>query len=135
DDVAQVAQDLECRRDRGARPGLEAIAKGVEIAVGPDARIAVGEPRAAEAFLRLQDDEGRPGALFDEVIRTTHPGYSGPDNHHVEVLDFGARVGLGGCRDLCHGFRSFVSASHLAYSPGPPHPSDQRPVVVIADRA
>ena len=95
DDFAHVAQDLGCRRDRRAGPRLEAIAEGVEIAVGPDARIAVGEPGAAEAFLRFEDDEARPGTLLGEVIGTADPGDSRPDDHDVEVLDFGARAGLG----------------------------------------
>ena len=61
DDFADVAQDLGSGRDRRAGPRLEAIAEGVEIAVGTDAGISVGEPGAAKAFLRFEDDEARPG--------------------------------------------------------------------------
>ena len=52
DHLAHVVQDLVGGGDRRAGPRLEAIAEGVEVAVGADAGIAVGEPRAAEALLR-----------------------------------------------------------------------------------
>ena len=44
-------QDFLGGRDRLADPGLEPIAEGVEIAVGADARIAMRQPRAAEALV------------------------------------------------------------------------------------
>ena len=86
DDFAHVAQDLRCRRDRRAGPGLEAIAEGIEVAVGADARIAVGEPRAAEVFQRFENDEARAGALLGEVIGAAHAGDAGADDQNVEVL-------------------------------------------------
>src|ERR1700722_14933203 len=51
DDFTHVAEDFSRCRDRRSGPWLEAIAEGVQIAVGPNARIAVGEPRAAKTFL------------------------------------------------------------------------------------
>src|SRR5437879_13024581 len=50
DDLAHIAEDLGRGRDRRAGPRLEAIAEGIEIAVGADAGIAVGTPRAANAL-------------------------------------------------------------------------------------
>src|SRR5690242_4363704 len=73
DDFAHVAQNLGCGCDRRTGPGLEAIAESIEIAVGPDARVAVGEPGAAEAFLSFQHDEARPGTLLGEVIGASDP--------------------------------------------------------------
>src|SRR5216683_4505520 len=87
DDFAHIAEDLGSRRDRCARPRLKAIAEGVEVAVGPDARITVGEPSAAEAFLRFEDDKARPRALLGQVIRSADAGNTCPDDHDVEVLD------------------------------------------------
>src|SRR5829696_7429441 len=62
DHLAHVVQYLLGRGDRLAGPRLEAIAEGVEVAVGADARIAMGDPRPAEALLRFQHDEARAGA-------------------------------------------------------------------------
>src|ERR1700730_18631438 len=64
DDLAHIAEDLGRGRDRRAGPRFEAIAEGIEIAVGADARIAVGRPGAAEALLFLEDDKAGPRALF-----------------------------------------------------------------------
>ena len=80
DDFAHVAEDLGSRRDRRTSPRLESIAKSVEVAVGPDARIAVDQPSAAKAFLCFEDDEGGSGTLFGEVIRTADSGDSGSDD-------------------------------------------------------
>src|SRR5207302_322016 len=68
DDLAHVAEDLGGGRDRCAGPRLEAVAESVEIAVGADARIAMGEPGAAKTFLRFEDDKTRRGALLGDVI-------------------------------------------------------------------
>ena len=64
DHFTHVGQDLRSGRDRRAGPRLEAITERVKIAVGADARIAVGDPRAAKALLRFEDDEARSRALF-----------------------------------------------------------------------
>ena len=77
DHLAHVGQDLGRGRDRRAGPGLEAIAEGVEVAVGADAGIAVGQPGAAEALLRFQHDEARAGALLGQVIGAADPGNAG----------------------------------------------------------
>ena len=86
DDLAHVAQDLRCRRDRRAGPGLEAIAEGVEVAVRADARIFVRDPGAAEAFLRFEHDEAGAGALLGEVIGAAHARDAGADDQDVEML-------------------------------------------------
>ena len=61
DHLAHIGADFVGGRDRRPDPGLEAVAEGVEIAVGADARIFVRPPGAAERLLRLQDDEARAG--------------------------------------------------------------------------
>src|SRR5439155_20773359 len=86
DDLAHIAEDLGRGRDRRAGPRLEAIAEGVEIAVGADARIAVGRPRAAKALLFFEDDKAGSGALPGQVIGAADPGDPRPDDHDVEVL-------------------------------------------------
>ncbi len=65
DDLAHIGQDLFGRGDGRALPRLEAVAEGVEVAVGSDARIAVGMPGAAEALLALQHREARPRTLLN----------------------------------------------------------------------
>ena len=87
DDFADVAQDLGSGRDGRAGPRLEAIAKGVEIAVGTYAGISVGEPGAAKAFLRFEDDKARPRALHCQVIGCADAGDACPDDQDVEILD------------------------------------------------
>src|SRR6516164_4080509 len=64
DDLAHIVEDLGPGRDRCAGPRLEAITEGVEVAVGPGTRVAVGEPRAAKAVLCLQKDKAGAGALL-----------------------------------------------------------------------
>ena len=86
DYLAHVFADCLRRRDRRAGPGLEAIAEGVQVAVGPYPRILMRQPGAAEAALLLQHHEARPLALLGQVIRPPNPGNSRPDDQHVEVL-------------------------------------------------
>jgi hypothetical protein len=86
DDFAHVVEDLSSGCDWRTGPWLEAIAEGVKVAIRPNAGIAMGEPCTTKAFLRLEDDKARPGALLREVIRTTDPGDSRPDDHDIEVL-------------------------------------------------
>ena len=99
-DFAHVGQDLARRRDRGAGPGLEAIAEGVEVAVRADAGVAVGEPRAAETPLRFQDDEARVGTLLGEVIGAADAGDARADDQHIEMLGL---LGGGGGKHGCIG--------------------------------
>jgi hypothetical protein len=49
DDLTEVAADLLGGGDRGAGPRLEPVTERVEVAVGADAGVLVGEPGAAEA--------------------------------------------------------------------------------------
>ena len=112
DHLAHVAHDLGGRRDRSAAPWLEAIAEGVQVAVGTDARIAMGEPRAAEARLRFQDDEPRPGALLRQVVGTPDTGDTCPDDQDVEVLGF-CRGSLGQYLCVVHDVRSSVLGQEL----------------------
>ena len=92
DDFTHIAQNLGRRRDGRAGPWLEAIAEGVEVAVGAYAGIAVGEPGATEAFLTFEHNEAHPRALREEVISATDAGDSGTDDQDVEVLGL-ARFG------------------------------------------
>ena len=96
DDLAHVLQDLGRGGDGCAGPGLEAVAEGVEITIGADAREAVGDPGASEARLRLEDDEAGARTLLCQVVGAADAGDAGADDQHVEVL------GLPACR---HGAR------------------------------
>jgi hypothetical protein len=87
DDFTHVGQNLRGRRDRRAGPGLEAIAKSVEVAVGADAGISMREPGAAEALLRLQHHEAGAGQLRRQMIGAADPGYSGTDDQDIEMFD------------------------------------------------
>ena len=48
--------------------------------------IAVRQPGAAEALLRLEHHEARARALLGEVIGAADPGDARADDQHVEVL-------------------------------------------------
>ena len=106
DHLAHVGQDFLRRRDRLAGPRLEAIAEGVEVAVRADAGIAMGEPGAAEALLRLQHHEAGARELVGQVIGATDARDAGADDQHVDMvggLGSGRRQGNSG---IGHG-RSF----------------------------
>ena len=86
DHLAHVGEDLGGGGDRRTPPRLEAIAEGVEVAVGADAGIAVRPPGAAEALLHVEHDEGLAGTLLGEVIGPANPGDAGAGDQDVEVL-------------------------------------------------
>ena len=108
DDLAEIGENLVRGRNRFADPWLEAIAEGVEVAVRPDAGIAMGDPGAAEAVLGLEDHEAHPGTLGLEVIGGADARDSGPDNRHIEMLR-PLRFGVGRRRALPHRFAPFQS--------------------------
>ena len=65
DHLAHVFQDLGGAGDRRDGPRLEAVAEGVQVAVGADAGIAVGAPGAAKGLLGFQRDEASfPGIAW-----------------------------------------------------------------------
>ncbi len=68
DDFAHVAADLVGGGDGGAGPGFEAVAEGVEVAVGADAGVFVGVPGAAVAGLGFEHDEALAGELGLQVV-------------------------------------------------------------------
>ena len=57
DHLAHVLQDLGGCGDRLGSPWFEAVAVGVEVAVGTDARIAMGHPGAAIACVTVKHHE------------------------------------------------------------------------------
>ena len=63
DDVAEIGENLGSGRDRLADPWLEAVAKSVEVAIRPDAGIAVGDPGAPKTVLGFEDHEARRRTL------------------------------------------------------------------------
>ena len=67
-------------------PRLEAVAEGVEVAVGADAGIAMRAPSAAKAFLLLEHDKARTTALVRQVIGAADTGNPGPNDQHVEMF-------------------------------------------------
>jgi hypothetical protein len=88
DHLAHIGEDLLGGGDRRARPGLEAIAEGVEVAVGADAGIAVRDPGAAEGLLGLQHHVTGVRPLGLQVIGGADAGYAGPDDQDVEMFGF-----------------------------------------------
>ena len=106
DHLAHIGADFVGGRDRRADPRLEAVAEGVQVAVGTDARIFVGPPGAAKRLLLFQRHEGGAGHLLGEVVGAADAGDAGTDDQHVEMLDFlrgGNRAG--GSGDV-HAFQS-----------------------------
>ena len=95
DHLAHVAEDLGGRGDGRADPGLEAIAEGVEVAVGADAGILVRQPGAAEALQVLQHHEALARAVVLQVIGPADAGNPGPHDQYIEVLGSGFRLGRG----------------------------------------
>jgi hypothetical protein len=87
DDLVHVAQNLGGGGDGRARPGLEAVAEGIEVAIGADAGEAMGDPGPPEAALRVEHDEAGARTLPGEVVGSAHPGDAGADDEHVEMLD------------------------------------------------
>ena len=85
DDFAHIAQNLRGGRDRGAGPRLEPVAEGMQVAVGPDAGIAVGQPGSAKALLRLQDNETCPRTLLGQMVGRAHPGNAGARDNNIEM--------------------------------------------------
>src|SRR3954447_22279233 len=84
--------------------GLERGAKRVKIAIRADARIAVGQPGAAKAPLRFENDEARAGELRLQVVGAANSGNAGPDDKDVEMLRSlrRRRCGAGFCQNV-HG--------------------------------
>jgi len=86
DHVAHVFQDFLGACDRRCRPRLEAVAEGVQVAVGANAGIAVGGPGATKRLLGFQCDEARARALRGEVIGGAHAGDAGAGDQDAEML-------------------------------------------------
>jgi hypothetical protein len=64
----------------------------VEVAVGADAGVFVGDPGAAEGFLCFEHDKAGAGALGGEVIGPADSRDAGTDNKNIEMVG----NGLGG---------------------------------------
>jgi hypothetical protein len=101
DDFAEIGKNLRSGGNRFADPWLEAVAERVEVAVRPDAGIAMGDPRAAKAVLSFEDHEAHLRALGLEVVGGADAGDSGSDNRHIEMLRR-LRLEAGHRRDLRH---------------------------------
>src|SRR6266849_6083944 len=117
DDFAHIAQNLRSGRDRGAGPRLEPVAEGMQVAVGPDAGIAVGQPGSAKAVLRLQDNETCPRTLLGQMVGRAHPGNAGARDDNIEMLGAVSE----GCADLLlnvHLPILFIFCSFLFYCRG-----------------
>ena len=94
DHVAHIFEDLGRTCDRRRGPRLEAVAERMQVAVGPDARIAVRAPGAAKGLLGFKCDETRARTLRREMIGRTDAGDAGTRDQHVEMLGAGGRIGL-----------------------------------------
>ena len=109
DDLAHVVENFFRRGDGRPGPGFEAIAEGVEIAVGTDAWIAMGNPGATKAGLILQHDEALVGGLRLQVIGTADARDAGAHNDHIEMLLlWRCRSGSGACLTVVHGCLAFL---------------------------
>ena len=86
DHVAHVFQDFRGARDRRRRPRLEAVAEGVQVAVGADAGIAMGAPGPAKGFLGFQRHERRSRALRGEVVGRADARNAGARDQNIEML-------------------------------------------------
>src|SRR4051812_28931782 len=78
DDLAHIAQDLGGGCYRRAGPRLEAIAEGIEVAIGAYPGIAMRDPGAAEGILRFERDKARAGALFCQMVGGAEPEMPAP---------------------------------------------------------
>ena len=101
DHLAHIAANFGGGRDRRRGPGLEAIAEGVQVAVGADAGIAVGQPGAAKAFLGFEHDKTCTGQLRGQVIGAADAGDAGADDQDIEMLGrLGGGSRAGRCKDV-----------------------------------
>ncbi len=91
--LAQVVEYRVAVGDRLARPGFEAVAKGIEVAVGADAGVGVLTPGATESVLVFQHHKGFARALFQQMMGRADAGDTGADNQHIEVFRGGRRQG------------------------------------------
>src|SRR5258708_39461581 len=96
DHLAHIAENLSGGRDRRAGPWLEAVAEGVQVAVGADAGIAVGKPGSAETRLRFEHDKACRRALRGQVRGRAHPGHARARDPDIEMPG----AVSGGCADL-----------------------------------
>lgn len=85
DDLAHVGLDLVRGSDRLALPGLEAIAERVEVAVGADARILVGQPGPPKPSWRLQFD-GTISIWWWRMSSAANARNAGADDDDIEML-------------------------------------------------
>lgn len=85
DHLTQVPEDLGAGGDRRTGPGLEAVAKGEEIAVGADPRVPVGPPGTPEGLHGLEDDERPIGTLLAQMMGPADSGDPRAHDQHVDV--------------------------------------------------
>ena len=104
DDLAQVGPDLLGSGDRGPGPRLEPVTERIEVAIGPDPRVAMGQPGAPKALLGLEHHERRTRPAGRQVVGSIDAGNTGPHHQDVDVLD--RRSSLIRPRRRNHGSRS-----------------------------
>src|SRR5690606_34382501 len=116
DHLAHVGENLLGGGDRLAHPGLEAIAEGEEVGVGPDPGIPVGSPGTAEPVLGLEHDEALAGAAMAQVPGGAHARDSGASHEDVDMLGR-LRTGFAGNRAR-HWLGAHGSVSNCLFSSG-----------------
>jgi hypothetical protein len=94
DHLTHVFEDLVGRCDGGAGPWLEPVAKGVQVAVGANARVLVGQPGAAKALFAFDDGETLARALGLQVVCATDAGDPSADDQHVNLFGHRRDVGI-----------------------------------------
>ena len=96
DRLLQVGQDPRGIGDGLlVAPRLELVAKGVQIAVGANTRIAEQIPRPAGRRPRLDDRERLRRESRRQIVTRADTGDPGPDHEHVHGF------GRGSCRGSC----------------------------------
>nr|WP_239021608.1 hypothetical protein [Nocardioides jishulii] len=92
DHVVEVVEDPGTVSDHVVvGPRLERVAEGVQVGVGADAGIAEEVPRPTDPIACLQDGEGGPRPVDEEVAGSTDPGESRPDHQHVDLAVSGGQ--------------------------------------------
>jgi hypothetical protein len=111
DHLAQVLLDLGRGGDGLARPRLEAVAEGEQVAVRADAGVAVRAPGAAVAGLRLQHHEALVRVVLLQVPGRADAGDAGTDDQDVDVIVHGLHSKRGSSH---HGKNSGMSVETLS---------------------
>ncbi len=86
DRFIEIVQNFRSGRNRLTLPGFEFVAKGIEVAVGPNPRKSKQIPCPAKGFTPLQDDKRFVGAALPQVTGPTDTGDTRSDDQDIDML-------------------------------------------------